>query len=102
MILALFFFLFSINVKFVAGDGCAKYVVKYAMKGADMAIVNVQREVDGKLQNEVDYDEFNQMRLARYVTSPEAFLSLWSEPLVGKSHTVIIYTFKLTVIIFSG
>ena len=102
MILALFFFLFSINVEFVAGDGCAKYVVKYAIKGADMAIVNVQREVDGKQQNEVDYDEFNQMRLARYITSPEAFLSLWSDPLIGKSHTVIILPFSYTVIVIPG
>jgi hypothetical protein len=64
------------------------------MKGADMAIIKVNREVNGQQQMQIDYDEFNQMRLARYVTSPEAFLSIWSEPLIGKSHIVIIFYLK--------
>ncbi|KAL3098132.1 hypothetical protein niasHT_028612 [Heterodera trifolii] len=36
------------------------------------------------VRQKVDYDEFNQIRLARYITSMEAILSLWGTKLVDK------------------
>uniref|UniRef100_A0A183BU32 ATP-dependent DNA helicase n=1 Tax=Globodera pallida TaxID=36090 RepID=A0A183BU32_GLOPA len=73
-----------INVEFVAGDGCTKYICKYCMKGADMAFVEVKKDGDTTW----DYDEFHQIRLARYITSAEAAMSLWGTPLVRRSHVV--------------
>lgn len=70
----------------VTGEGCLKYVLKYVMKGADMAFVGV-RSKTGDV-DEWGYDEFEQMRLARYITAIEAFLAIWGEPLVGRSHEV--------------
>jgi len=80
--------LFSINVELVAGDGCVKYVTKYVMKGADMAFIRVEQE--GFEGGAWRYDEFHQLRLARYITSMEAFLSLWGTKLVVRSHIVFI------------
>uniref|UniRef100_A0A183C0C5 ATP-dependent DNA helicase n=1 Tax=Globodera pallida TaxID=36090 RepID=A0A183C0C5_GLOPA len=73
-----------INVEFVAGDGCTKYICKYCMKGADMAFVEVKKDGDTTW----DYDEYHQIRLARYITSAEAAMSLWGTPLVRRSHVV--------------
>uniref|UniRef100_A0A183BU25 RING-type domain-containing protein n=1 Tax=Globodera pallida TaxID=36090 RepID=A0A183BU25_GLOPA len=75
-----------INTEFVAGEGCTKYLCKYVMKGADMAFIEVQ--ATGDQQKKIDYDEFHQVRLARYITSMEAYLSLWGSPLVQRSHVV--------------
>uniref|UniRef100_A0A183BNP0 ATP-dependent DNA helicase n=1 Tax=Globodera pallida TaxID=36090 RepID=A0A183BNP0_GLOPA len=73
-----------INVEFVAGDGCTKYICKYCMKGGDMAFVEVTKDGNTKW----DYDEYHQIRLARYITSAEAAMSLWGTPLVRRSHVV--------------
>uniref|UniRef100_A0A183BWX4 Helitron_like_N domain-containing protein n=1 Tax=Globodera pallida TaxID=36090 RepID=A0A183BWX4_GLOPA len=73
-----------INVEFVAGDGCTKYICKYCMKGGDMAFVEVKKDGNTKW----DYDEYHQIRLARYITSAEAAMSLWGTPLVRRSHVV--------------
>ncbi|KAL3073431.1 hypothetical protein niasHT_038569 [Heterodera trifolii] len=75
-----------INTEFVTGEGCTKYLCKYVMKGADMAFIQVQGGPDGR--QKVDYDEYHQIRLARYITSMEAILSLWGTKLVGRSHEV--------------
>ncbi|KAL3096906.1 hypothetical protein niasHT_028962 [Heterodera trifolii] len=75
-----------INTEFVAGEGCTKYLCKYVMKGADMAFIQVEGGPD--VRHKVDYDEFHQIRLARYITSMEAILSLWGTKLVGRSHEV--------------
>ncbi|KAL3072091.1 hypothetical protein niasHT_036318 [Heterodera trifolii] len=75
-----------INTEFVAGEGCTKYLCKYVMKGADMAFIEVKGGPDK--QQKVDYDEFHQIRLARYITSMEAFLSLNGTKLVRRSHEV--------------
>lgn len=84
---------FSINVELVAGDGCVKYVTKYVMKGADMAFIRVEQE--GFEGGAWRYDEFHQLRLARYITSMEAFLSLWGTKLVVRSHIVIFIFFRI-------
>lgn len=78
---------FSINVELVVGDGCTKYVCYYVMKGADMAFVEMKNDPDPNNPT-FHYDEFNQIRMARYITSMEAFLSLWGCPLIKKSHIV--------------
>jgi len=90
----------------VAGDGCVKYVTKYVMKGADMAFIRVEQEgVEGGAWR---YDEFHQLRLARYITSMEAFLSLWGTKLVVRSHVVcfsifcvLFISFRLTSLTFT-
>ena len=74
---------FSINVELVSGDHCAKYVLKYIMKGSDMCFTHIDKD-----RHTLKYDEFHQMRLARYITSMESFLTLLGEPLVRKSHEV--------------
>ncbi|KAL3110848.1 hypothetical protein niasHT_014785 [Heterodera trifolii] len=74
---------FFINVEFVAGDGCVKYLCKYVMKGADMAFIKISGQ-EGTLA----YDEYHQLRLARYITSMEAVMSMWGTPLVKRSHIV--------------
>ncbi|KAL3068642.1 hypothetical protein niasHS_016746 [Heterodera schachtii] len=75
-----------INVEFVAGDGCTKYVCKYVMKGADMCFVQVSKE--GFDEKALRYDEFHQIRLTRHITSVEAFMSIYGVPLVQRSHKV--------------
>ena len=76
----------------VSGHGCLKYVLKYVMKGSEMALIEMQiQNENGEPLHNVPfyrYDEFHQIRMARYVTSFEAFLSLWGVHLVKKSHTV--------------
>ncbi|KAL3088235.1 hypothetical protein niasHS_009532 [Heterodera schachtii] len=72
-----------VNVEFVAGDGCVKYLCKYVMKGADMAFIKISGQ-EGTLA----YDEYHQLRLARYITSMEAVMSMWGTPLVQRSHIV--------------
>uniref|UniRef100_A0A914H6D2 Helitron helicase-like domain-containing protein n=1 Tax=Globodera rostochiensis TaxID=31243 RepID=A0A914H6D2_GLORO len=75
-----------INVEFVAGDGCIKYLCKYMMKGADMAFVQV---TDGNTgQSALNYDEMHQIRLARYISSMEAYLQQLGTPLIRRSHQV--------------
>uniref|UniRef100_A0A914H7H4 Helitron helicase-like domain-containing protein n=2 Tax=Globodera rostochiensis TaxID=31243 RepID=A0A914H7H4_GLORO len=75
-----------INVEFVAGDGCIKYLCKYMMKGADMAFVQV---TDGNTgQSALNYDEIHQIRLARYISSMEAYLQQLGTPLIRRSHQV--------------
>lgn len=49
-----------------------------------MAFVDVS--IDG--QHFVNYDEFHQIKMARYITANEAFLSLWGFPLVSMSKEV--------------
>nr|CAD2202128.1 unnamed protein product [Meloidogyne enterolobii] len=84
-----------INVELVAGDGCVKYVTKYVMKGADMAFIRVEQEgIEGGAWR---YDEFHQLRLARYITSMEAFLSLWGTKLVVRSHIVFSISISFSI-----
>jgi hypothetical protein len=40
-------------------------------------------------QGVVDYDEFNQLRAARYVTAQEGYMALWGYPIVWMTHQVI-------------
>jgi len=82
----------SINTELVAGQQCVKYVCKYVMKGATMAFVRMQQEgMKSDAHNPpIRYDEFHQIRLARYITSMEAYLSLIGLPLVKRSHVVCI------------
>uniref|UniRef100_A0A914GSI1 ATP-dependent DNA helicase n=1 Tax=Globodera rostochiensis TaxID=31243 RepID=A0A914GSI1_GLORO len=75
-----------INVEFVAGEGCIKYLCKYMMKGADMAFVQVTDASTG--QSAVNYDEMQQIRLARYISSMEAYLQQLGTPLIRRSHQV--------------
>ncbi|CAK5068760.1 unnamed protein product [Meloidogyne enterolobii] len=93
-----FNFSFSINVELVAGDGCVKYVTKYVMKGADMAFIRIEQ--DGVEGGAWRYDEFHQLRLARYITSMEAFLSLWGTKLVVRSHIVFFSIFSIFLFIW--
>ena len=81
---------FSINTELVAGQQCVKYVCKYVMKGATMAFVRMQQEgMKSDVPNPpIRYDEFHQIRLVRYITSMEAYLSLIGLPLVKRSHVV--------------
>ena len=74
--------MFSVNVEYLHGDKCVKYVTKYLMKGCEMAFV------DTKEEGVVDYDEYQQLRMARYISAPEAFLSIHGHPLVKLSHEV--------------
>lgn len=71
----------------VSGDKCGQYTLKYVMKGADMAFVKVERDKYGD-EGDWNYDEFAQIRLARYLTAMEAYLAMHGEPLVRKSHQV--------------
>lgn len=90
-------FFFSINVELVAGEGLVKYVLKYVMKGAEMAIVEFhERGQPGQLRQLV-FDEFRQLRMTRFVTSMEAFMELWSVPIVRKSNPVRFITDQIYV-----
>lgn len=109
-------------MEIVAGEGCVKYVLKYIMKGADMAIAEFdvhapkkkaqpdqqQQQQTGQTtqpdqQQQTDqqpdqpgqqprkqysFDQFQQMRLARYRTAPEDYLEMYGNPLVRQSHKV--------------
>lgn len=58
------------------------------MKGADMAFIHTY--APGR-EGEVDYDEFNQFKAARFVTPQEAYMAMWGYPIVWKTHRVIFY-----------
>lgn len=69
------------------------------MKGCDLAFVQVEPEQPGANNTGntpnhspgavvMDYDEFRQIRLARYQTPNEALLSIWGNKLAAKSHQV--------------
>lgn len=63
-------------------------MTKYVTKGADMAFVRLYMEGLAEGDRPLCYDEFHQMRLARYITSMEAFMSLWNVPLIWMSDQV--------------
>jgi hypothetical protein len=71
-----------INVEWLQGDGTLSYVLKYVLKGSDMAYVQVTEK---KRKGLVDIDEFKEMQLGRYTTATEAFLKLWSNSIVERS-----------------
>jgi len=50
-----------------------------------MAFVEVMR--DGN--NEVDFNEFRQYILSKWLTAPEAFAGIYSYPIVRMKHKVI-------------
>lgn len=64
-----------------------------------MAFVNIREEgVQQDPQNPIlKYDEFHQMRIARYMTSFEAFLSLWGQPLTKRSHKVCYFKYFICI-----
>ena len=87
-LLLYFSILFSINVEWIQGDACIKYVMKYVMKGCDLAFVQVGRERNNACVVQITYDEFKQIRMARYQTPMEAIMSIWGNKIVRKSHQV--------------
>uniref|UniRef100_A0A915CXY9 ATP-dependent DNA helicase n=1 Tax=Ditylenchus dipsaci TaxID=166011 RepID=A0A915CXY9_9BILA len=74
-----------INVEDCWGQKCVNYVLKYITKGHDLAYVKVTPS--DTAPDEYDYDE-TRVRLVRYMTASEAFMKLWSYPIVQLSHTV--------------
>lgn len=42
-------------------------------------------------QQKWNFDEFHQMRMARFITSFEAFLSVYGHSIIDKSHQVIVF-----------
>jgi hypothetical protein len=79
-----------INVEWIEGDACIKYVLKYVMKGADLAFIQVIPEgEDGTGEIRVDYDETREMSLARYQTANEGMLTIYGNKIVRLSHQVI-------------
>uniref|UniRef100_A0A914H8H6 ATP-dependent DNA helicase n=1 Tax=Globodera rostochiensis TaxID=31243 RepID=A0A914H8H6_GLORO len=79
-----------INVEWVQGDACIKYVLKYVMKGCQLAFVQIVNDTAMTTAGNVvvNYDEFRQIRMARYQTPNEAVLSIWGNKIVRKSHQV--------------
>uniref|UniRef100_A0A183CJY4 ATP-dependent DNA helicase n=1 Tax=Globodera pallida TaxID=36090 RepID=A0A183CJY4_GLOPA len=79
-----------INVEWIQGDACIKYVLKYVMKGCQLAFVQIVNDTAATTAGNVvvNYDEFRQIRMARYQTPNEALLSIWGNKLVRKSHQV--------------
>uniref|UniRef100_A0A183BLD2 ATP-dependent DNA helicase n=1 Tax=Globodera pallida TaxID=36090 RepID=A0A183BLD2_GLOPA len=79
-----------INVEWIQGDACIKYVLKYVMKGCQLAFVQIVNEAAATTAGTVvvNYDEFRQIRMARYQTPNEALLSIWGNKIVRKSHQV--------------
>uniref|UniRef100_A0A183CMG6 ATP-dependent DNA helicase n=1 Tax=Globodera pallida TaxID=36090 RepID=A0A183CMG6_GLOPA len=79
-----------INVEWIQGDACIKYVLKYVMKGCQMAFVQIVNDSAAPTAANVlvNYDEFRQIRMARYQTPNEALLSIWGNKIVRKSHQV--------------
>ena len=64
-------------------------MLKYVLKGSDLAFVQVVKDNDnGTGTVTVDYDEFKEIHLARYQTPMEAMLSIWGHKLVRMSHQV--------------
>lgn len=98
-----------INVEYVYDEKCCRYTFKYIYKGNDQAYVRVEKikkkltnvNIDSDLNpgvektddietgNIVDYDEFEHVFQARYMTAQEAYMRLFSQPVVKLSHTVI-------------
>uniref|UniRef100_A0A183CCM3 ATP-dependent DNA helicase n=1 Tax=Globodera pallida TaxID=36090 RepID=A0A183CCM3_GLOPA len=79
-----------INVEWIQGDACIKYVLKYVMKGCQLAFVQIVNDTAATTAGNivVNYDEFRQIRMARYQTPNEALLSIWGNRIVRKSHQV--------------
>uniref|UniRef100_A0A914H992 Helitron helicase-like domain-containing protein n=1 Tax=Globodera rostochiensis TaxID=31243 RepID=A0A914H992_GLORO len=79
-----------INVEWIQGDACIKYVLKYVMKGCQLAFVQIVNDNAATTAGNVvvNYDEFRQIRMARYQTPNEALLSIWGNKIVRKSHQV--------------
>uniref|UniRef100_A0A914HAT8 ATP-dependent DNA helicase n=1 Tax=Globodera rostochiensis TaxID=31243 RepID=A0A914HAT8_GLORO len=79
-----------INVEWIQGDACIKYVLKYVMKGCQLAFVQIVNDTAMTTAGNVvvNYDEFRQIRMARYQTPNEALLSIWGNKIVRKSHQV--------------
>uniref|UniRef100_A0A183BU64 ATP-dependent DNA helicase n=1 Tax=Globodera pallida TaxID=36090 RepID=A0A183BU64_GLOPA len=79
-----------INVEWIQGDACIKYVLKYVMKGCQLAFVQIVSDTTATTAGTVvvNYDEFRQIRMARYQTPNEALLSIWGNKIVRKSHQV--------------
>uniref|UniRef100_A0A183C0L1 ATP-dependent DNA helicase n=1 Tax=Globodera pallida TaxID=36090 RepID=A0A183C0L1_GLOPA len=79
-----------INVEWIQGDACIKYVLKYVMKGCQLAFVQIINDTAATTAGNivVNYDEFRQIRMARYQTPNEALLSIWGNRIVRKSHQV--------------
>uniref|UniRef100_A0A183C837 Helitron_like_N domain-containing protein n=1 Tax=Globodera pallida TaxID=36090 RepID=A0A183C837_GLOPA len=79
-----------INVEWIQGDACIKYVLKYVMKGCQLAFVQIVNDTAATTAGTVvvHYDEFRQIRMARYQTPNEALLSIWGNKIVRKSHQV--------------
>uniref|UniRef100_A0A183CC21 ATP-dependent DNA helicase n=1 Tax=Globodera pallida TaxID=36090 RepID=A0A183CC21_GLOPA len=79
-----------INVEWIQGDACIKYVLKYVMKGCQLAFVQIVNDTAATTAGTVviNYDEFRQIRMARYQTPNEALLSIWGNKIVRKSHQV--------------
>uniref|UniRef100_A0A183C4Z0 ATP-dependent DNA helicase n=1 Tax=Globodera pallida TaxID=36090 RepID=A0A183C4Z0_GLOPA len=79
-----------INVEWIQGDACIKYVLKYVMKGCQLAFVQIVNDTAATTAGNVivNYDEFRQIRMARYQTPNEALLSIWGNKIVRKSHQV--------------
>uniref|UniRef100_A0A183CF04 OTU domain-containing protein n=1 Tax=Globodera pallida TaxID=36090 RepID=A0A183CF04_GLOPA len=84
------FMALNINVEWIQGDACIKYVLKYVMKGCQLAFVQIVNDNASTTAGNVvvNYDEFRQIRMARYQTPNEALLSIWGNKIVRKSHQV--------------
>uniref|UniRef100_A0A183C4Y9 ATP-dependent DNA helicase n=1 Tax=Globodera pallida TaxID=36090 RepID=A0A183C4Y9_GLOPA len=84
------FLALNINVEWIQGDACIKYVLKYVMKGCQLAFVQIVNDTTATTAGTVvvNYDEFRQIRMARYQTPNEALLSIWGNKIVRKSHQV--------------
>lgn len=78
--------IFSINLEWLHGDLAAKYVLKYITKGGDAALVLVKGTNDGEIL--VNYDEFEEIRLAVYRTASEAMLAIYGHKIFTKSFPV--------------
>ena len=76
----------SINLEWLHGDLAAKYVLKYITKGGDAALVLVKGTNDGEII--VNYDEFEEIRLAVYRTASEAMLAIYGHKIFTKSFPV--------------
>ena len=83
------FYHLSINIEWISGDSCIKYVLKYVMKGTDLAFVAIRPEDSAADPALLDYDEFKQIQMARYQTANEAILGILGTKHVRKSHLVL-------------
>jgi hypothetical protein len=79
---------FSLNVVYINGEACVKYVTKYVTKGSDLGWINVfseKKDTDGTVY---DFDEFNFIKMARFITAFEAYMGILGQPIVWTSHKV--------------